>query len=226
MFKNEDIKNDEVVKSHKKTIIIAIIAIIAVLAVAGVTALSMSKKDEPEIGQNKTIKLYDELTKKGTYTFNTFLDDENKMYYSKKENVAYTDIVFEDEESKYVVKDGNTYLLDDEDKTYYSFNNNEMYLNKIEEELEEVKDLEYVAGKEIINNKEYKYEEYNVATDLMFKYFNDIRNKNAKTRFYYDGNKLVYIKTIVGDYEELLKVDMSYNVDSKLLEVPADYQEA
>ncbi len=50
-------------------------------------------------------------------------------------------------------------------------------------------------------------------------------DKEGKTRFYFDGDKLVYIKTIIGDKQEVLKVDLSYNVDSKLFEIPSDYQE-
>lgn len=215
------------IKENKKTIIIAVIAVVVVLAIAGITILFMNKKGEqPEIGQNRTLKLYDELISKGAYTFNTFLNEKNKMYYSKKEKVAYIDTIYEGDESKYVIKDGNSYLIDDEDKVFYTYHNNEIDLRKIEDELEKVKNLEYVAGKEKINNKEYKYEEYNAITNLMFKNLEDLEDKDLKTRFYYDGDKLVYIKTVVGDYEELLKVDMSYNVDSKLFEIPTDYQEA
>lgn len=220
------LKNENNLKDNKKTIIIACIAVIVILAIAGVAIYSMNKIEESQTGQDKTIKLYDELTKKGKYNFNTFLNEKNKMYYSKGEKVAYVDTTFEGGESKYVIKDGNSYLLDDEDNVYYTYHNNEIDLRKIELELEKVKDLEYVDGKETIENKEYKYEEYNVATSFMFKYFDNLENKNVKTRFYYDGNKLAYIKTIVGDYEELLKVDISYNVNSKLFEIPEDYREA
>ena len=214
------------VKGNKKTIIIAIIAAVVVLAIAGVAIISMNKNDEPHIGQDKTIKLYDELTKKGKYNFNIFLNEENKMNYSKDEKVAYVDTTFEGEESKYVIKDGNSYLINDEDMVYYTYHNNEMDLRKIESELEKVKDLEYGVGKEKIENKEYKYEEYNTSTNFLFKYFDDLEDKDVKSRFYYDGDKLVYIKTILGDYEELLKVDISYNVNSKLFEIPEDYKEA
>ena len=109
---------------------------------------------------------------------------------------------------------------------FYTYHNNEMGLRKIETELEKVKGLECVSGKETIGNKEYNYEEYNVATNFMFKFFDTLENKNVKTTFYYDGSKLAYIKTKVGDYEELLRVDISYNVNSELFEIPANYKEA
>lgn len=214
------------VKGNKKTIIIAIIAAVVVLAIAGVAIFAINNNEGAQVGQDKTIKLYNELTKKEKYNFNTFLNEENKLYYSKDKDTAYVDTIYEGEESKFVVKDGNSYLLDDEYKVYYTYKNNEMDLKKIERQLEEVKELEYVAGKEKIDNKEYKYEEYAITTEFLFKYFENTEANNGKTRFYYDGDKLVYIKTMVGNYEELLKVDISYNVNSKLFEIPSDYKEA
>ena len=50
-------------------------------------------------------------------------------------------------------------------------------------------------------------------------------DQEVKTRFYFDGDKLVYIKTIIGDKQELLKVDISDNVDNNLFEIPSDYKE-
>lgn len=226
MFKKNNIEKGNIIKNKKKNIIIAIIAILVIVSIAGATVFLLNNNNEPEVGQDRTIKLYDELISKGTYTFNTFLDENNKMYYSKSQKVAYIDTIYEGEESEYVVKDGNSYLINDEDEIYYTYHNNEIDLRKIEEELENIKDLEYVTGKEKIGNKEYKYEEYNEKTNLMFKDFEDIESKEVKTRFYYDGNKLVYIQTFVDGYKELLKIEISYDVDSKLFEIPSDYKEA
>ena len=50
-------------------------------------------------------------------------------------------------------------------------------------------------------------------------------DQEVKTRFYFDGDKLVYIKKIIGDKQELLKVDISDNVDNNLFEIPSDYKE-
>ena len=78
---------------------------------------------------------------------------------------------------------------------------------------------------EIIENKKYSYEEFDVFTDLVFKNFSESELKNAKTRLYYNGNKLAYIKTIIGDYEELLKITLIDSVNSNLFEIPSNYQE-
>ena len=50
-------------------------------------------------------------------------------------------------------------------------------------------------------------------------------NEEVKTRFYFKGDKLAYIKTIIGEKQELLKVDISYDVDNNLFEIPSDYKE-
>ena len=50
-------------------------------------------------------------------------------------------------------------------------------------------------------------------------------NEEVKTRFYFEGDKLAYIKTIIGGKQELLKVDISYNIDNKLFEIPSNYEE-
>ena len=46
----------------------------------------------------------------------------------------------------------------------------------------------------------------------------------TKTRLYFEGNNLKYIKTYIGDIEQLLKVEMSYNVDDSVsFEIPKEY---
>ena len=209
---------------NKKTILIVSITIIAVIIICGLITIFMNN-NVSEVSDGKTIKLYEILKDKKTYNFSTIFDEKNKMYYSKNNNTAYVDTIYDGEESKFIVKDGNSYLLDDKNKVYYTYQNNEMDLNKIESQLEDLKNLEYITGKEKINNKEYKYEEYEIITDFTFKYFENSEIDGAKTRFYYDGNRLVYIKTFVENYEELLKIEISYDVDSKLFEIPKDYKE-
>ena len=48
----------------------------------------------------------------------------------------------------------------------------------------------------------------------------------AKTRIYYDNDKIVYIKTIAGDEQELLKVDILYgNVKNDYFNIPSEYKD-
>ena len=58
---------------------------------------------------------------------------------------------------------------------------------------------------------------------------NESESSIIKTRFYFDGNDIAYIKNIVQDeestQEELLKVTLKYSVDESLFEIPEDYAE-
>ena len=49
---------------------------------------------------------------------------------------------------------------------------------------------------------------------------------NIKTRFYFDkDNNLVYVKTINGDAEELMQINIEKEVDDSIFEIPSDYAE-
>lgn len=214
-------------KPQKKKIICIIIAVIIVIAIIiGIIWYAFSKGKSEENTTFGVDKLYESLQSKGTYSVTMTADDNNKMHYEKTEDKAYIDTFYDDSESKFIVKDGNAYLLIDEDKEYYKYENNDTDLTMIESELEELKEIEHENGKEKIKNKTYSYEEYDSITTFCMMDTSDLEeDQEVKTRFYFDGDKLVYIKTIIGDKQELLKVDISDKVDNNLFEIPSDYKE-
>ena len=168
--------------------------------------------------------MYNTLTDKKEYSFSFTLDDNNKLYYAKSGDTAYTDTTYNGSESKYVIKDGNSYLLMDESKKYYTYANNTIDLNLVIDTLEKLKEEEHQDGEEQIDGKNYNYEEYSTITELAIGDFSE-NTSNAKTRLYFQGDKLVYIKTIAGDKQELLKVENTYKVDNQLFNIPSDYTE-
>lgn len=215
--------------NKKKKITLIIIAIIIVLLIiAGVVYWigCIIKKGNTTLNGNtsKVNALCSELKEKQAFSFKTTLDDQNTVYYAKKDNMAYVETTYQGDKSKFITKNGNAYLLIDDQKTYYTYQNNETDLEKITLQLENITQIEYVEGKEKIEDKNYQYEEYKGTTEFLVKDITTTEEK-GKTRFYFDGNKLVYIKTIIEDYEETLKVDISYSVDDKLFEIPSDYTE-
>lgn len=219
------------IMDKKKKAIIAVIVLIVLLVILGVVWFFVFNKNGGN-GQNsnnaessKVSKLYEILQADNSFSFELTLDDENYMYYAKSNDMAYTDTSFNGKETKYIIKDGNSYLLQDDTKTYYTYSNNQTNLNMVIRGLEEVKDLEYETGREELNNKNYSYEEYSGLTDFAMGDFTE-DSGDVKTRFYFDGDKLVYIKTIEGDKQELLKVNISNDVDQKLFQIPSDYSEA
>lgn len=210
---------------NKKIVLISVISVIVVALIVGlILYVVLKEKNEEDIV--KLNKLYETLQSKDSYSFSTILDDNNKMYYATYENKAYINTIYDGTESKFIIRDGNTYLIMDDVGTYYTYNNNEIDLEKIELELKSIKDLEHESGTEKIENKTYKYEEYNVLTTFAIMDTSEIKeNQEVKTRFYFNDDELVYIKTIIGEEEELLKVDISYNVDKKIFEIPLEYEE-
>ena len=142
---------------------------------------------------------------------------------AKSNNMAYTDTVYNGKQSKYIIKDGNSYLVDDETKASYTYLNNQTKLNMVINQLEEIKKLDYKKGKEKINGKNYYYEEYTGLTNFAMGDFTK-DSQDVKTRIYYDGDEIVYIKTIEGEKQETLKVEISYDVNQSLFQIPENYR--
>lgn len=210
----------------KKIILIVIIAIVAIAAIA-ISAYFIIKQNNTNEEIGKLNNYYEKLINTNSYAFSTTLDYENSIYYAKQDNKAYINSNYKGRNSKYVIKDGNTYLLKDDDKKYYTYLNNETELYKIELQIRDIKENESTTGKEKVENKTYKYEEFKGISDFYIGDPSGINEENVKTRFYFNGDDLVYIKTIISDdNQQILKVDFSENnVDNKLFDIPSDYKE-
>lgn len=214
----------------KKKVIMVVILLVILLVILGIVWCFVfsnrgNNGNTNKQEMSKVSNLYEELESKDSFSFEVKLDEDNFMYYAKSGNMAYIDTMSEGRENKYIIRDGNTNLLVDETKTCYTYSNNQTNLNMFKNELEKIMDLEYQTDKEKIDNKNYTYEEYSVLSDFTIDNFTE-ESQDIKTRFYFEGDKLVYIKTIDGDKEELLEVNISYNVDQNLFQIPSDYTKA
>ena len=207
---------------RKKTILIVIVAVICIIAiVAGLFILLKKEKIE------KVSNYYEKLKSASSYNFIAVLNDENTTNYTREGNKAYIDSTYKGRNSKYIIKDGNTYLLKDNDKSYYTYTNNEIELYKIENQFYNIKDNDAVSGKENIDGTKYKYEEFKGYTSFYFNSIDEgVNEDNIKTRFYFDKeNNLVYIKTIIDENtEQLVKIDYSENINKDVFEIPSDYE--
>ncbi|MEI3395086.1 MAG: hypothetical protein V8R82_05185 [Clostridia bacterium] len=217
-------------KKNKKILIIVISIILVLAVILGIIFLVSKNKqgNTNEIQEaQKTEKVYEEVSKANQITFTCTLDDKNKETIIVKDNNAYKETTKDGKTSRYIVKDGNTYFLDEDSKKYYTYNNNTSILIELKQQLEKLQDLSKEAGKERIKGKNYSYEEFEQYQGFL------INNKiavtdltKAKTRIYYDNDKIVYIKTIAGDEKELLKVDISYNqVNDDYFNIPDEYKD-
>lgn len=208
-------------KKNTKIIIGIAVAIVVILIIIGCVYLFIYNNQGEK--QSKVSKLYENLVNTDKYSFLMTIDDNNKMTYSKEGEQAYINTVYKGETSKFIVKDGNTYLIQDKNKAYYTYKNNETDLDKIELNIGYYTKIEYSTGREKVNNKNYYYEEYQGAEFYMKSIPDNV--SNLKTRFYFEGDNLVYIKTIVNEDEEIAKVEINYEVEDGLFQIPSDYEE-
>lgn len=215
---------------NKKIILITVISIIAIILIGTLIYFLFIKDDNTNnIARNSKLeKINEKINQSGKYSI-SIEGDKNKIYYSKKDNMAYTDSEYEGQNTEFLVKDGNTYLIQDDTKRYFTYTNNEIDLTKYSSVFEELSTKDFVKGKEKIDNTEYIYQEYqgitNFAIENLEEDLNEEEVQNIKTRFYFKGDDLVYIKTIAGEKEELLKISISYKVDDNLFSIPEGYTE-
>lgn len=217
---------------NKKTIMMIAIVIVILLVIGGIVWFLNANHQIQEEGveyaveESKTMKIYQKLKESEAYQFARKIDNDNKILIAKKGDRGYEEETFKGNQSKYVVKDGDLYLLREEDKKYYKYQNNDTMLYVITDAFSKIEGMNYTNGKEEINQKEYKYEEFKGIQEFVIdSNLNTDNLESVKTRFYYSGNDLKYIKTIVGDKEELLEIEIKYQAEDSLFEIPEGYQD-
>ncbi|MFR6021522.1 MAG: hypothetical protein ACLUHC_01165 [Clostridia bacterium] len=216
-------------KLKKPMIIIGIIILVVVIIGVIIFALS-SKNKTNKTEQTESVEIqknYEKIANSKEMTFTITLDENNKETIVIKDGQAYKETTRNGVTYKYIVKGNDTYFVDDSNKTYYTYKNNTEISTEIQQKLSKLKEMSSNTGKEKVKGKNYHYEEFEKYQDFL------INNKiaatdltKAKTRIYYDNDKIVYIKTIAGDKEELLKVDISYGtVKNDYFNIPSEYKD-
>lgn len=216
-------------KLKKPMIIIGIIILVVVIIGVIIFAIS-SKNKKKKTEQTESVEIqknYEKIANSKEMTFTTTLDENNRETIVIKDGQAYKETTRNGVTYKYIVKGNDTYFVDDSNKTYYTYKNNTEISTEIQQKLSKLKEMSSNTGKEKVNGKNYQYEEFEKYQDFL------INNKiavtdltKAKTRIYYDNDKIVYIKTIAGDEEELLKVDISYGtVKNDYFNIPSEYKD-
>ena len=209
----------------KKIIIISICAIIAIV-ILGMSIYFATKKVEEVSNKIKLSKLYEKMMQNETYSINFKLNDDNQYTVSRKGDVANVDTYSNGTHTTDIIKDNNTYLIMYSAQKYYTYENNATELNELPNELNEiVQSQEPTKGEEEINGKKYKYEEYKGVSYFLIDFENELSEEETNTRFYFDGDNLKYIRTIMGEDSELIQVDASFTVNNSLFEIPDGFEE-
>ena len=212
----------------KKKIILIIIAIIIILAIiTGVIMFINKNKNKENQESTKTSELCQKIINANEIAYTNTIDENNKITIIVKGDKAYKEVTTDGKTSRYIVKNGDTYYLNDDEKQYYKYQNNDEILTEIKEQFENIQTSNLKKGKEDINGKKYKYEEISQCQDFLFNDNLSVNNlEYAKTRLYYKNGELSYIKTIVGENEELMKINISYgNINDSYFDIPSDYTE-
>ena len=153
-------------------------------------------------------------------------NNDNRTLMAKKDDKTIIDNYSENNHTTTIVKDNNTYLVLHNREEYYVYEQNNVEQTILTDGLEEIISKKFTTGTEKVKGKRYTYEEYEGSTMFMSGSALDSNEEQIKTRFYFDNdNNLVYIQTLNGSYQELLKVNLKKDVDDSLFEIPSNYAE-
>ena len=179
----------------------------------------------------RTKVMYEKIANSNEYTFTMEEKgaEDLKFIMSKADNSRSIDVTSGEEHTTTLVKDGYAYFVMHEQEEYYTYSNSEaqeIEADILEEGLKNIEEANYTTGKEKIYGKTYYYEEYEDMESFLMVNTSLDEQVKSKTRFYFDGDNIVYIKTIIDENdEELLKIDCKYLADKDLFEIPANYAE-
>lgn len=214
----------------KKIGVIITVIILVIGIIAGIICYQINN---PE---NRLEKVYEKMISNQTYVFSrSNQNEENKIVTTRKGDNTMIDMYNSGKHTTTLIKEGDTYLILHEMQEYYVYKNNKNDESILTDELKRIIEKEHTVGEEIVNGKKYYYEQYDGQTDFLIYTYKDMDNETVKTKFYFDGRKLEYIKTEyrtvdpetgeTNDIEELLKVNVKYEVEDGVFEIPSTYAE-
>lgn len=206
-------------KKNKAKIFFGLLIIILIISI--IVAIMQNNND-------RTIKMYDSIINKEDYCFT--MEEKNKdinykLTVAKKASYKCIDVKSNEEHTTTLIKDDIAYYIMHDRQEYYLYDSKEIEADILIDDLKELDQKEYKIGHEKINGKDYYYEEFEDITEFIMWIEYDEDEEKVKTRFYFEGNNIKYIKNITQDEEELIKVELSNKVDEELFEIPKEYAE-
>lgn len=216
----------------KKVLIpVIIISILIIGVVALITFIKMEENVKAKLGE-----IYNKMVANQTYSFTRYdFEEQHKVIIYRKDDKTLIDMYNPGQHLSTLVVDKDTYLIYHENKEYYVYLNNNLDEEILINDLKQILEKECTKGKEKIYGKKYKYEEYIGVSNFLISSPKNMDVSSVKTRFYFDKNELVYLKTIYDvvneetgertQEEELQTIKIEYKVENNIFEIPADYAE-
>ena len=209
----------------KKTIAI-ICGIIILLVIALILIFKGESKDRVK-------NMLDKIKNSERFTFTMeekTSDIDYKVSMAQRGEDVSIDMYSDEEHTTTLVLKNESYYIMHNDKEYYDYGDEKVDSDLVIGSLENISKNDYISGKEEIFGTTYYYEEFNNENMDFIIYANINESSTVKTRFYFKGNDICYIKNIINseeeNHEELIKTNLVYNADDKLFEIPEDYAEA
>ena len=214
-------------KKNKRIGLIAVILVI--IGIIFIISKIINSKSSDE---QKLAKIYEDLKSSQSYYFQMERNSNNKIIMAQKGDKTIIDQYSKEGEDSVqshtttLIKDNNTYLILHDRKEYYVYEENNVDQTILLDGIKEIMDKDFSRGNEKVRGKKYNYEEYNGSSIFMISNTLNIDENEVKTRFYFDKkDNLVYIKTINGEDTELLKINITQDVDDSIFDIPSDYAE-
>lgn len=206
------------------------ISIICGIIILLIIALILIFKGE---AKDRVKNMYNKIQNSQRFTFTMeekTSDIDYKVSMAQRNKDISIDMYSDEEHTTTLVLENESYYIMHNDKEYYDFGNEKIDSDLITSSLKNIIKNEYLSGKEEIFGTTYYYEEYNNEDIDFIIYANINESSTVKTRFYFKGNEICYIKNIInsedGNQEELIKTNLVYKSDDNLFEIPEDYAEA
>ena len=206
--------------------------ILVILVIIGIIFVISKIINNKSSDEQKLVKIYENLKGIQSYCFQMERNNNNKIIMAQKGDKTIIDQYSKEGENSTqshtttLIKDNNTYLILHDRKEYYVYEENNVDQTILIDGIKEIMSKDFTRGNEKVRGKKYDYEEYNGSSMFMVSNTLNIDENEVKTRFYFDKNdNLVYIKTINGDDNELLKISLTKDVDDAMFEIPSDYAE-
>ena len=206
--------------------------ILVILVIIGIIFVISKIINNKSSDEQKLAKIYENLKGSQSYCFQMERNNNNKIIMAQKGDKTIIDQYSKEGENSTqshtttLIKDNNTYLILHDRKEYYVYEENNVDQTILLDGIKEIMDKDFSRGNEKVRGKKYNYEEYNGSSIFMISNTLNIDENEVKTRFYFDKkDNLVYIKTINGEDTELLKINITRDVDDSIFEIPSDYAE-
>ena len=206
--------------------------ILVILVIIGIIFVISKIINSKSSDEQKLAKIYEDLNSSKSYYFQMERNSNNKIIMAQKGDKTIIDQYSKEGENSTqthtttLIKDNNTYLILHDRKEYYVYEENNVDQTILLDGIKEIMNKDFSRGNEKVRGKKYNYEEYNGSSIFMISNTLNIDENEVKTRFYFDKkDNLVYIKTINGEDTELLKINITQDVDDSIFDIPSDYAE-